>query len=188
VIAAEDPHDDPSQQQGLNRQTATDRRDEVYGARGDERSGEREGGEAHGLPKRQAEPEALPDHDPERGTGRDPEHGGLGERVSRERLERDAGDRERAAGEHSGGDPRQANRQGHDPLDRLGRGSSGHRRDDGAGRELRAAEKERAGRGEDEHARQRAQHQNQAPGRAHRNASGWIARASCSRPSTKRGP
>src|SRR6266850_1814961 len=62
-----------------------------------------------------------------------------------------SGFRERAAGEHGGGDPRQADRQGHHPLDRIGCRSPHKRRYDRARRELSAAEKERGGRGEDQH-------------------------------------
>src|SRR5437867_109740 len=153
-----------------------------------ERAGEGEAGQPHRLDHREPEPEALTDDDAERGATRDAEHRGLGERVTRERLERDTGDGERASRQRRHGDPGQADREGHDALDRPGRRAPGHGADHPTGRERGTPATERRGGAGDEERGESPHHEGEPSLRAHSNASGWIARASSSRPSTTRGP
>ena len=168
----EDADDDARQQERLDRQARPGCRDEIDGRRGEDRAGERKSSQPHGLGERQPQAEALADHDAERGAGGDAEHGGLGQRIPGQRLEPDAGDGERASGERGDGNPRQPDGQRHDALDRLRRRAARHRRQDRARRNRRAADEERPRGRYEQRRRQDDQHQEQAPARAHRNASG----------------
>ena len=169
----EDPDDDAREEQGLDLDHPPARRgDQIDGGRRQERAGEGKPGEPHRLEHRESEPEALADDDAERGAARDAEHRGLGERVPRERLEGDAGDREGGARERRHRDPGETDRTGHDALDRRRRGAPRHRVDHRAGRDGGAPDEERRGGDGDEERGEPSHHEREPCLRAHLNASG----------------
>ena len=183
----EEPDDDARQQQRLHRQ-APGAGDQVDGRGRDDGPREGERRQPRRAEEPETEPQALADHHPEGGAAGDAEHRRLRERVAGERLEGHAGHGQRAAGERGGGDPRQPDRERHDALDRLRPGAPRERGEDGAGRDRGAAEEERERGGRQQHERQGAEDRGEVPAGAQGKASGWIARASASRPSTTRGP
>jgi len=143
-----------------------------------------------------ADPECLRDDHPERGPARDPEDRGLGQWVAGEGLKPRTRHRERAAREQSGQDARQPQAQHHHLVHTLD--AAGEHRQHLAGRYPRAAEEKRPERDQCHHETQPGQqHREPSAGRGGRphhrtpafsKASGWINRASTSRPSTMRGP
>jgi hypothetical protein len=168
----------------VNRQASRAGRDDVHGAACHEGAGKRERGQPEGLEQSRAKPEDLCQHHAERGAARHAEDGGLGERVAGQALKADARNGEGAAGEERRGDARQAQAQHHDlvhgrrrplPREHGHHGASRHGRaphEEGCHGERRRRESERRERG----------------GQADHGRSGWMRRASCSRPSTTRGP
>jgi hypothetical protein len=184
----EDADDDPREQQGLDRQPTRHRGDRVDGGRRADGAREREHRHAQRLQRREPEPEDLRQHDAEGRAARDTEHRRLGQRVTRQPLKGDACHRQRPTRQHGGRHARQPQLQGDDRLDRRRSGPTRQGAHHVAGGEPSAADEERD---DDHHHERRAEHRechDQPTRRAHRNASGWIIRASISSPSGTRGP
>ena len=135
------------------------------------------------------EPEDLGQHHAEGRAARHAEHRGLGQRIAREALEGDAGHGQRAAGQHRRHHARQAQLQRHDRLDRLGAGPPGQRARHRARREpARCPRTARPRRPTSSTAASMPRASVRRRAGAHRNASGWMKRASVSMPSGTRGP
>ena len=140
----EDADDDARQEERVHRQPARRGRDQVHGHARDESAREAEGGQPQRLHDPLAEPGHLAQHHAERGAARDAQDRGLGQRVAREGLEARAGDGQRGAGEHRGGDARKPDREDHGALGALARAAAGDEVEDRSGRDRRGADEERA--------------------------------------------